>query len=292
MKILKSLFILALVAVVFSSCNKDEDTKPAPVITFINNISQATVNPGDNYTIAGTITSEEGLAEVKYFNVTQAGETQIGQAITSFTDVNNYSFQKTINDINQQTVIKVMATDKKNQTSVKNFTINVNQQGNLKSYNNIILGAQTNATIGSSFASFNGLVYNLTDAKNNSSKIDLIFFYGTTNLATLSAPSNLTELNQVFTTGSAPNTWTTNNDTKLLKNNSLNFDNIINSADIPDVQATGGNKVNNLAVGDIIVFKTAATNVDYPSKKGLLKVKAITGTGATATITYDVKAEN
>lgn len=289
MKILRSLVLVALVAVAFTSCKKDETTLPAPVISFSNGINTANINAGDDYEINGNIVSEEGLSEVKYFKVTTTGETQVGQAVTSFTNANSYDFKLNVTDVAEQTVIKVMATDKKNQTSALNFTIKIN--GNtITSYNNIVLGAQTNATIGSSFASFDGTVYNLTDAKANSSKVDVIFFYGATNLATLSAPSNLTDLNQVFTTASAPSSWTTKNETKLLKDNSINFDAINAGTAIPNVNATGAAKVSNVAVGDVICFRTAPTSA-YPNKNGVLKVVAISGNTGTATITFNVKME-
>lgn len=289
MKILKSLVLVALVAVAFTSCKKDETTLPAPVISFANGVNSANVNAGGNYEINGNIVSEEGLSEVKYFKVTNTGETQIGQAVTSFTNANAYDFKVNIQDVTEETVIKVMATDKKNQSSALNFTIKLN--GNtITSYNNIVLGAQTNATIGSSFASFDGTVFNLTDAKNNSAKVDVIFFYGATNMATLSAPSNLTDLNQVFTTASAPSTWATKNETKLLKDNAVNFDAIAAGSAIPNVNATGSAKVSNIAVGDVICFRTASTSA-YPNKNGVAKIVAISGTTGTATITFNVKME-
>jgi len=291
MKILKSLVLVALVAVAFTSCKKDDTTLPAPVISFLNGVNEASVAVGSDYTIAGTITSEEGLSEVKYFQVTSTGETQLGQAITSFQNANSYSFQKQILDVNVQTVIKVMATDKKNQTSVLNFTIKVN--GNtITSYNNIVLGAQSNTTIGSSFASFNGQVYDLTSAKANSSKIDVIFFYGATNMATLSAPNNTADLDQVFTSASKPSTWIVQNGTKLEKRTDVVFENVATGNDIPNVNSTGSSKVSNVAVGDVICFRTASTNTDFPNKNGVLKVSAINGTSGTATITFSVKVAN
>ncbi len=290
MKILKSLVLVALVAVAFTSCKKDETTLPAPVISFANGINTANVNAGDDHEINGNIVSEEGLSEVKYFKVTTTGETQIGQAVTSFTNANAYDFKVNIQDVTEETGIKVMATDKKNQTSALNFTIKVNG-ASISSYNNITLGAQTNATIGSSFASLNGLVYNLTDAKTNSDKIDVVFFYGTTNLATLSAPSNSTLLDQVFTTASKPSTWTVQNGTKLEKRNALDFTTITTGTQIPSVETTGTSHVSSIAVGDVILFRTAATSA-FPNKNGVLKVIALSGTSGTSTITFNVKIAN
>ena len=143
---------------------------------------------------------------------------------------------------------------------------------------------------GAGSSTFDGTVYNLADAKVNSAKVDIIFFYGTSNLGTLSAPSNLTDLNQVFTTASAPSSWNVKNDTKLEKKTNIVFENIANGTDIPNVNATGTNKVNNIAVGDVICFRTASTSA-LPNKNGVAKITAISGNDGTATITFNVKLE-
>lgn len=203
MKILKSLIIVALVATVFSSCKKDDETLPAPVITFTNNINETTVNVGANWTITGNIASEEGLTEVKYFKVTNLGETQIGQAITSFSNANSYDFQVTINDITEQTVIKVQATDDQNQTTSKNFTIKITSTGTPLAYENT-----------------NGVIWNIIGP--NPGAWDLV-----SNIAVASAGTETSkDMKNTTTVASGwTNEWTvgTGNTTKYVKANTFNY---------------------------------------------------------------------
>ncbi len=289
MKKLNLLIVLALFIGIFSSCKKDTTTLPAPVISFLNGVSTANVASGANYTIAGTITSDEGLTEVKYFVVTTSGETQIGQAITSFTNANSYSFQQTISNITAQSVIKVQATDSKNQTTSANFTITVGGTNNPTVYSNVTIGSYNNTTLGSSFASIDGTVYSLANAKASSNKIDMIYYFSSANNASISAPADLTLLNVYFTTASAPSTWTVKNNTKLLKvNGSITYA-TATSAQISALNPTGLN-VNNLVAGDVIAFLTDATSA-LPNKKGIAEVVSVTGTDA-GQIVLNIKIAN
>lgn len=291
MKSFKLLASVLLVTAAFSSCNKDENTSPAtvaPVIAFSNGVKDVSVNPGDEYTIKGTITSVEGLAEVKFLKVATTGDSLLGSTITSFINPKSYSFEKMINNIRARTEIKVMATDKKNKLSVLNFTLNANGTAVI-TYANISLGSY-NCSTGSSFSAKDGIVYQLVDAKANSSKIDIIYAWVDFHEAFLSAPQNTQDLNLLFTTSYAPGTWTTKNFTKLQKLPfTTNFDAINTSLDIPDVGTNGTNEVTDLVKNDIIAFKTASTNTDFPNKRGVLKVVSVVGTDYMSVITFNVK---
>lgn len=236
MKILKSLVLVALVAVAFTSCKKDETTLPAPVITFTNNLNETTVAVGSNWTITGTISSEEGLTEVKYFEVTNLGETQIGQAVTSFTNANSYAFQLTIPDIDAQTVIKVMATDAKNQTTSKNYTIKVNTTGTPLSYENT-----------------SGVIWNIIGA--NPGAWDLV-----NNVAVIAtgAESSKDMKNTTTVTTGWSNEWIsgTNNNTLFVKANTFVYA-TGTSEDAASAYALGtpNTKVTNPAVNDIYIAK-------------------------------------
>ncbi len=123
--------MILIAAGIFTSC--EEEANMAPVITFTNGISSVDLGAGDtDHTITGTIEAEAGLDQVKIFQVTDAGETQLGSAITDFkagsavvkgTDGLTYNFSFDILGITDDIVVKVQATDKDNQTASKNFTI-------------------------------------------------------------------------------------------------------------------------------------------------------------------------
>lgn len=160
--------------------------------------------------------------------------------------------------------------------------------GEITTYNQKILGSYENTTTGSSFASADGTVFSLADAKTNAAKVDWMYYYGSSsNLATLVAPIDATA-SSVFSGTNGPANWTVRNDTKLGKvtlPTGVTWDNITTDAEIIPL-ATGltDTKVNLLAVGQIVSFKTAA------GKMGLIKVEAISGTTA-GSITYAVKVQ-
>jgi hypothetical protein len=159
--------------------------------------------------------------------------------------------------------------------------------GGIKTYNQKILGSYDAAT-GSSFASADGIVYSLADAKTNSAKIDWMYYYGgAANLATLVAPVDASA-STVFSGPDGPANWTVRNDTKLAKVTlpaGVTWDNITTDAEIIPL-ATGltETKVNLLTVGQIVSFKTVT------GKMGLIKIEAISGTTA-GSITYSVKVQ-
>ncbi len=289
MKKLNYLIIIALFVGIFSSCKKDTTNLPAPVVTFTNGITSTTLAAGvTSWTVTGTITSDEGLTSVKFFNVTTAGETQIGSAVTTFTNDKSYSFTTTITGITVNTVIKVQATDAKDQTTSANFTINVAGSNPPTSYPNVTIGSYNNTTLGSSFASIDGTVYSLANAKTSSNKIDMIYYFSSANNASISAPNDLTLLNVYFTTASAPSTWTVQNATKLLKVTGFDYANAT-SATISALNPTGMN-VQNLVAGDIFAFQTAATSAN-PNKKGVAQVVSVSGTDA-GQVVVNIKVAN
>ncbi len=176
--------------------------------------------------------------------------------------------------------------DRNENSAVKEFTITVSVEA--ADEHQATLGAQNNAQSGSSFASSNGQVYKLADAAANSDVIDFVYFYGATNAATLSAPDNLTDLNEVFGTGgNAPANWSTNNDTRFATTtkSASAFDDIEASSELIPASEPSDNKANQLAADDVIAFKTAG------GKYGLIKVVSIDGASNTGSITIVVKVQ-
>ncbi len=306
MRKLNYLIGLTLIVGLMSSCKKDDATIPAPSVTFQNGMTTMAYT-GTNFIDINVTFAAEGKIESVALN----GPSLTGTGTTTTTITNKMGTTASDNangETSATYLFKVSAielaaafinhsilsytftvTDKQNSSTTGTFTVTAGSGNPVAIYNDIQLGSYNNTTIGSSFASLDGTVYELVAAKANSSKIDVIFFYGATNNATLSAPSNLTDLNVLFTTGSAPSTWTVLNDTKLLKRNDIDFASVTNGNDIPNVQSTGSVKVNNLSVGDVVAFRTASTNTAFPNKNGIIKVTAITGSGATAVLKFNVK---
>jgi hypothetical protein len=274
----------------FTSCEEDE-TIPLPTITFTNDVDSVQLEPGDSaHTITGTITADGDLNYVKYFKVTDQGETQLDM-VEEFDDPQNYNFSYTVTDIGQDMTIKVEVTDEENQTVSRNFDINFTPPEDvINSYTEKILGSY-DANKGSSFASVDGTVYTWDDAKANSGKIDYLYYYGSTNGATLAAPNNSTA-EDVYP---GLSNWEIRNATKF-KTTDLStedFDGMSSKDDSQIVSAADGadqTAINSLSEGDVIAFLTASTS-EHPEKKGLVKVVTIEGTGGNSTMEIAVKVQ-
>jgi hypothetical protein len=280
----------------FSSCTEDDDPD-GPQITFANGQTETTLAKGvTQWEINANITSIAGLDQVKIFQVTSGGEDQIGEAITSFTDKNDYDLKVTIPNIVEQTTIKIEATDKNNVTNKKNFIIKVTAAevpatdklifytGELKAQ----LGAQ-GSKLGSAFSTSNGAVYLTAAAKTNATKVDFIYYYkdDATVKAEFLSPKYAETAYASYVTG-----WTAKNET-LFKDvtssvNAAAFDAIVKTDDASVTAAATGfpteQRVSDLAVGDVFAFKTAG------NKLGLAKVTAL-ATGTAGSITIEVKVQ-
>lgn len=178
-------------------------------------------------------------------------------------------------------------TDKAGETRELSFTVTTTAgAGPINTFTMKIMGAQ-GSTTGSSFASIDGTVYNGPDAKTNAVKVDWLYFYGATNMATLAAPDD-PDAATIFTNATyGLQTWSVLNATRFKKiTTPVDFDAITDDAEIialtdTDVTLT---KANNLDVDDVIGFVTVT------GKRGLILVEAITGTNA-GEITISVKVQ-
>jgi hypothetical protein len=292
-------------ALFLASCS--DTTNPAPTITFNNTGDTISLAAGlTATTITGKVVAEAKLKSATFFKVTDLSETQIGAVITDFesgifstTDDINYTFSEDVTDLTNGVKIKLSVTDKDDQATSKSIVIKIESSsgggGNpITTYTDKELCGQGNSACGSSFASSDGTVYTIANAKANSAKIDWMYFYGTSNHATIAAPNDA-DAATVFndaTNGLA--TWTTRNAT-VFKSVSLGttaWDDITDDTKIVEL-ATGlsASKINSLAVDNVIAFQTASTSSNA-SKKGLIKILTISGTSGTdRTITFSVKIQ-
>ncbi len=127
------------------------------------------------------------------------------------------------------------------------------------------LGAQTNTTVGAFFSVETKMVYNQTLASENQAKIDLLCFYeeaGGNNISLAGPDSNITG---IFTGETAPENWTTKNETHFTETTSeitvAQFDQIQDGNEIiwsyfNETQTSGIRKAKDLQVDDIRAFMT------------------------------------
>jgi hypothetical protein len=299
MKTMRLLFSLGFISTVllFNSCSKSDDTTPVdqtPTINFVGGpgyvSADATLEAGAPFSVginafANSSTSSKlvELTVTRVFN-----NVPVVEADTTFSSSNlHLIIHATANGEIGQEKWYYKVTDKNNQSKEISFTITtVATAGPINTFSMKILGAQ-GSTTGSSFASIDGTVYTLANAKANAAKIDWLYFYGATNHSTIASPND-TDAASVFndpTNGLA--TWTIKNNTLFKKvTDAITWDAITDDQVIVAETATGvtNTKINSLAPNDILSFITAA------GKKGMMKVESISGT-TVGTITISVKVQ-
>jgi ribosomal protein L21E len=293
MKKINSLLGLLLVGgmAVLSSCNKDE------------------ANPTLDITSGGTVTGNTTLGQDVAFSVgiTATGpDSKLKKFTVTRTDVNNTTTTKPDTSINSdnftytyngktgqvagtETYVFTITDDNGN-TASKTLTITISGSG-VTDYTAKMIGGQNNAA-GSFFSTTTGAVYQITDAKNNPTAIDLCYYFGTTvsgENAVIASPDD-TEANVYYGASNRPSTWASRNSTRLATTS-------LTAADFTDVNtltklqnnAAPANtatdtRITNLSVNDVIAFKTGA------GKLGLFRVSALTATSNGA-ITIEVKVQ-
>lgn len=164
--------------------------------------------------------------------------------------------------------------------------------GDVNSYSAKMMGGQNNATLGSFLATDNGEVITSSAAGASTTvqaRVDLVYFFGTTNQASMGAPND--SVVAIAHTGSTSlPTWTTKNATKFVKTSitpaafiASDNDSLVKTIDAATISASF---VNTLAVGNVVAFKTAG------GKLGLFHVQSVDGTtGTDRSITINVKVQ-
>lgn len=280
----------------FTSCSKDETTPAVtgPTVSLIDSTGTGIVDTTNFFTStwmtlkvtpsAGT-TIDAIKTDIKVNGVlvapgsydvvdaTQKGGFSESVPVDFIVSSLKVAFGKTITFI-------VNVKDNKGLIKTVELTYNVKVDNKIMSSNEIELGAQSNATIPYKFV---GLANNFATytpgltgtAKENSSDIDFVYYYGTTDKNAFAAPSNANGAKIIW--NSEINMWGVQNKTKFLVSTvtSTEFDNIKNTTKVDDTFAaidftTGTtDKITSLTVGAVYAFQTAA------GVKGLAKFTAI-----------------
>ena len=163
----------------------------------------------------------------------------------------------------------------------------------INTYSAKIFGDQANNSAGSFFSASNGMVYTQAQAKANDSVVDLLYYYGATNRATLANPTDADAATIFDNVTTGLQTWVTKNNTEIRSTlltaemfNAVAADSTL--IQLYDAAAGGpaGTAATDLAVGDVIAFKTTK------NKKGFIKVVTIIENNSNADyITVDVKVQ-
>ena len=281
--------LLVVVSGFFASCSDDEDTLGANVT--IKSAKDTTVAPSAVFVISWD--ARKGDDKMKFISISKNGVNISGwdkKEIPSASDASYIGSATITADPNAGVYEYVVSVLDGNYAELGKETVKVTVSasaaaGEINSYTTVLMGGQNNATTRSFWASTTNTVYKVADAKTNAAKVDILYFYGTTNAATLAAPD---DADAATLSDLQLSSFTTKNKTRFGVSavTSSEFSAIANDAKIATISGLTATKAAQLKVNDVIAFQTEA------GKKGLILVKAIGGTqGSDRTITIDVKVQ-
>jgi hypothetical protein len=298
MKKLNLLFTLMVVALlgVMTSCEEESTDPQPPTLDFkggANYIAQdATVDIGSDFVIGINVASNaETEAELTNVTVERIFDNVPQTVIDTTFDKNVTSFSADVTFETQSSEgeerIVFTAEDEDGESVTKEIKITYESSPEpINTYSAVLMGAQSNLTTGSFLNSHTGDVSLQDAAEANSGDIDVIYYFGSTNNATLTAPDDAT-VNGGSGNLSLAESFTTKNATRFNTNPGVSeseFDAMTDDETIITLSDFSASKVTQLGVGEVIAFETA------DGKKGLIKVSDLED-GASGSIEIHVKVQ-
>jgi hypothetical protein len=275
-----SLHLFSLFAVIglftMTSCDKEVDTiDPVPTVT-IPQAAATTAKVGDKVTFNVAVVAQAKIRSIE----TRLGTSTLGTAkTTGFTNStsDSYPFEYIVKDTDagKNLQFAFIVTDSKDRTAQANYTLNVPVVGSIRTQNAQLLYGQANTTGGSFYTTeATGTVYKQADAKTNAAKVDFLYFYGASNLATIAAPSDADARTMYNNATTGLQTWTKLNNTKFVEKTmtKAEFDAATFASIDAAVTTPTATRINSLSANKVIGFVTEG------GKKGLIFVNSITGT--------------
>lgn len=284
--------------VLTTACGQEEDVTPeAPAITLsgVTDPTTATANVGQAVSFKVNIAAPGGFNVIRVDRTIGTGSTVThaeqaktpGQTVTSY--AYDFSFTPTADMAGKAVTFDFVATDDNSKQATHTFVVNVNEPAIL-SYTAVLLGGQSNPDKGSFYNAIDNTVYLMAAAKNNKAKVDMLYYFGATNKATISAP-NSTDAKAVF---GATDLEGMTNATEFVRTTAV-FENITKASEITSAWAekktgTIGAQVTDLSVGHTFAFQLAQGR---GFRIGVAKVEKIEGTtDGTRSITLSVKLQS
>lgn len=285
--------LFASTSLFLSSCTDDSETVP-PTITV--SPATASVKQGDKASFTVTVSSNEDLVDLTVsggainpatgsafvadaaIKSSTATSATFASDKTSVTVKYDFVVDKAIAKDTKITVTFTVKDKKTTNTGTAEITV-VAGAAAINSWTATIYGG--NSTAGGSYCvSSDGTVYKEADAKTNSAKVDLVYYYATS--AGLYAPNDAT-LTATYTGWASA---ATKNATKFGATSITvaEFDAATDDAKITTAAASATATKVDVAVDKVYVFKTA------DNRLGLIKVKSITGNNS-GTIVIEGKVQ-
>ncbi|ACF14716.1 hypothetical protein Ctha_2265 [Chloroherpeton thalassium ATCC 35110] len=256
----------------------------ATAITFTSNAASAEYWTGDVLSFSFQANDDDEVTAVK----AMAGTTELyNQTFEGSAQQTGLTFTYTVGSSDTDIIITVTDSD----DEVATYTYTVNVAVAVTENSSITLGAQENVT-GSFCASIEGDVYTVSQvaSASNQEKVDFVYFYGSTNEATIASPDD--EAVATITTFGISD-WTTKNST-VFKATTLGESDFNNIGSVSELEAAyaeatdsydPNTRANHLTESTVFAF---ATDADRGSKTGLVLVEELTA-NSTGSIKITIK---
>jgi hypothetical protein len=296
---MKKFFVLAGIvffstSMLLTSCTTEEETDQPPTIGFVagSGFISADASVDVNSTFSVKVFAEENATSgenLKSLKVTRVFE--LNSWDTTFT-FNEATFSATYNFQAQASAgeesIKFEVTDNAGEKASAQLIITTQETagGEINTFTLKILGSYE-STFGSSFASIDGSVYTLAQAKTNATNVDFLYWWGASTSATIGAPDDANAQIVYSNPINGIQTWLVKNATRFQTTTvtGSQFDAIADDTEILAAAAgSAETRIPTLAAGQVIAFVSAS------GKHGLLKVIEIVD-GAAGQITFDVRVQ-
>lgn len=288
------MFMLAMaVAIGFSACKKEDDDapKPTPTVTFKGGAGFTSTNVTKN----ATEKIKFGIIASGVEDLTQVRVAVRRQGSTQDLILEQETLPKNTRNLDREweyelvapgvETILVTVTMENGESTTVSFIVTINTAPRaVQTRENVQLGGQANATLGSFFNFADQTAMLIAQARANQANVDFIYYEGATNRNTIcSADDN--QVTQIFAEISG---WTTRKANRFRRTTltAADFDAIPdNNSTVIDDEAKkpgAGTMVNQLKVGDVFYFQIVGG--DY----GLGKITNIAAT-STGSITFTIK---
>lgn len=306
-KLIKSMFVMtALMSAVLTSCTKDDTAtveKSAPTVLLNDGVAGASYSSQVDSIMLDIEASADTDVKIKSIKITRAVTGAATNTIVSKTydakDVlyTHYDVIKgeiAINDGDKITYV-VTVTDSKDKVTTANYIASINS---LATSDQILLGAPSNTTnqyrffgVANNFARYKAGTSGTELAKDNSAKVDFIYFYNSAG----SVGNAIYSPDYAFAAGTG---WATEVSTWTAKNKTIYLATDLNQSIFDGLNATsfftelnnlswtsGVDRIPNLINGQVIAYKRA------DGKRGFILIAATALNATTGSLTCKVKSE-
>ena len=278
-----------------TSCGQEEDVTPAAPSIEIEGAADATgttVNVGEAVNFSVKVAALGGFNTIRVDKTVGTGSTTTyveqakpaGQTITTFTLP--FTYTPTAAEAGKKVTFDFTVTDDNTKTSAHTFVVTVNEPA-ISEHQTVLMGAQRNAAEGSFYNAINKQVYLLSAAQNNKTSVDLLYYYGANNLATLAAPTDADSKAVYGETNLQGMTNATNFTRTTAVYADVKTSSDIRNAWLEKKTGTVDTKVTSLKVGDVVAFQLADSRGYRLGVAQVVSVDAVN----TGKITLNVKMQ-